>query len=79
MINIGIVEALRRWYPDHTVTQTSKSIGILKLVKAGHAYAALDTNADFYASRTYKLTTDAVKGVGPSLVCAFVQCFKNVF
>ena len=64
MTNIGILDALRRWYPDHTVTQTPKSTGILRLAKAGQAYAALDTNADFYASRTYKLATDTVKGAG---------------
>ena len=64
MTNIGILDALRRWYPDHSVTQTPKSTGILKLAKAGQAYAALDTNAEFYASRTYKLAADNGTGAG---------------
>lgn len=64
MTSIGILDALRRWYPDHTVTQTPKSTGILKLAKAGQAYAMLDTNTDFYASRTYKLATNHAKGAG---------------
>lgn len=64
MTSIGISDALRRWYPDHTLTQTPKSTGILKLAKAGQAYAMLDTNTDFYASRTYKLATDHAQGAG---------------
>lgn len=64
MANIGIVDTLRRWYPDHTVTQTPKWTGILKLAKAGHACATLDTNTDFYASRTYKTATDHATGAG---------------
>ena len=64
MTNIGIVDALRRWYPNHTVTQTPKSTGILKFVKAGQAQATLDTNTDYYALRTYKPATDHRKGVG---------------
>ena len=64
MPNVGILDALRRWYTDYTVTQTPKSTGILKFAKAGQAYAVLDTNADFYASRTYKLATDNAKGAG---------------
>lgn len=63
-MNIGILDALRRWYPDHIVTQTPKSTGILKLAKAGHAHATLDTTTDFYASRTYKLTTGYAKDAG---------------
>lgn len=64
MTNIGILDALRRRYPDHTVTQTLKSTGVLKFVKAGQAYAALDTHTEFYTSRTYKLATDNGKGTG---------------
>ncbi len=64
MTNIGILDALRRRYPNHTVTQTPKSTGVLKFAKAGQAYAALDTHAEFYASRTYKLATDNGKGAG---------------
>jgi transitional endoplasmic reticulum ATPase len=64
MANIGIVDTLRRWFPDHTVTQTPKWTGILKLAKAGHACATLDTNTDFYASRTYKTSTDHATGAG---------------
>ena len=64
MTNIGILDALRRWYPDHTVTETPKSTGILKLAKVGQAYAVLDTNADFYVSRNCKLVTDTAKGAG---------------
>ena len=60
--NIG--NALRRRYHDHTVTQTPKSTGILKLAKAGQADAALDTNTRFYASRNYKLATDNAMGAG---------------
>ena len=62
LINIGIVDALRKQYPNHIVTQTPKSTGILKLAKAGQAYAALDTNAEFYVSRTYKLAINNGKG-----------------
>ena len=64
MINIGILDTLRKCYPDHTVTQTPKSTGVLKLAKAGQAYAALDTSTEFYASRNYKLATDNAKGAG---------------
>jgi len=32
--NIGILDALRRKYPNYTVTQTLKSTGVLKLIKA---------------------------------------------
>ena len=64
MTNISILDTLRRWYPDYNITQTPKSTGILKLAKAGQAYAALDINADFYASRTYKLASDTAKGAG---------------
>ena len=62
LTNIGIVDILRRWHPNHTITQTPKSTGILKLAKAGHADATLDI--DFYASRTYKLATNDAKGTG---------------
>lgn len=64
MTNIGILDALRRRYPDHTATQTPKSTGVLKFAKAGQAYAALDSYAEFYASRTYKLATYNGKGAG---------------
>lgn len=62
--NIAIVDALRRCYPGHTVTQTPKSTGILKFAKAGQAHAVLDTSVDFYASRYYKLATDDPRGPG---------------
>jgi len=64
LINIGIVDVLRRWHSNHTVTQTSKSTGILKLAKAGYAHATLDTDIDFYAPRTYKPITDDAKDTG---------------
>jgi len=64
LTNIGIVDVLRRWHPNHTITQTPKSTGILKLAKAGYAHATLDTGIDFYASRTYKPATDDAKGTG---------------
>ncbi len=50
LINIGVV-----------VTQTLKSTGILKLAKADYAHATLNTNIEFYASRTYKSITDDAK------------------
>lgn len=62
--NVGIVDALRRWHPHHTVTQTPKSTGILKFAKAGHAHATLDTIVDFYGSRIYKPATDHPKRSG---------------
>ncbi|KAL8717823.1 MAG: hypothetical protein Q9225_004978 [Loekoesia sp. 1 TL-2023] len=62
--SICILEALRRYYPQCTVTQTPKSTGILKLAKAGQASAILDTNTDFHASRKYKTSTDTTRGVG---------------
>ena len=62
--NIGILDTLRRWHPNHTITQTPKSTGILKLVKAGYADATLDTGIDFYVSRTYKPATDDGKETG---------------
>ncbi|KAK3168248.1 hypothetical protein OEA41_004694 [Lepraria neglecta] len=65
LTNIGIVDLLRRWHPNHTVTQTPKSTGILKLAKAGQAHASLDTGIDFYGSRTYERATDDAKGIGP--------------
>ncbi len=64
LTNIGIVDILRRWHPDQTITQTPKSTGILKLAKAGYAHATLDTGIDFYASRTYKPATDDAKSTG---------------
>ncbi|KAK3169885.1 hypothetical protein OEA41_009269 [Lepraria neglecta] len=64
LTNIGIVDVLRRWHPNHTITQTPKSTGILKLAKAGYAHATLDTSIDFYASRTYRAATDDAKGTG---------------
>lgn len=64
LTNIGIVDVLRKWHPNHTITQTPKSTGILKLAKAGYAHATLDTGNDFYASRTYKLATEGAKGTG---------------
>ena len=62
--NIGIVDVLRKWHPNHSVTQTPKSTGILKLAKAGYADATLDTGIDFYASRIYKPATNDQKGTG---------------
>lgn len=64
LTNIGIVDVLRRWHPNHTITQTPKSTGILKLAKAGYADATLDTEIDFYAARTYKPATFGAKGTG---------------
>ena len=64
LTNIGIIDALRRWFPNHTVTQTPRSTGILKLAKASHAHAVLDTNLDLYAWRTYKPATDHAKEPG---------------
>ena len=64
LINIDIVDVLRRWHSNHTVTQTSKSTGILKLAKADYAHATLNTDIDFYASRTYKPITDDAKDTG---------------
>ncbi|KAK4697290.1 hypothetical protein P7C71_g770, partial [Lecanoromycetidae sp. Uapishka_2] len=42
----------------------AKIDGRPKFAQAGQAYAALDTHAEFYASRTYKLATDNGKGAG---------------
>lgn len=64
LTTIGIVDVLRTWHPNHTITQTPKSTGILKLAKAGYADATLDTDIDFYASRTYKPATDDANGTG---------------
>lgn len=61
----SILEALRRHYPQCTVTQTPRSTGLLKLAKAGLASATLHTgNFDFYASRRYKQIEDAPPGTG---------------
>jgi len=57
LINIGIVDILRRW-------QIPKSTGILKLAKAGYAEATLDAGIDFYVSRIYKPATDDQKNIG---------------
>lgn len=64
LTNIGIIDVLRKWHPNHTITQTPKSTGILKLAKAGYADATLDTEIDFYAARTYKPAIDGAKGTG---------------
>ena len=64
LTNIGIVDRLRRWHPNHSITQTPKSIGILKLAKAGYADVTLDTGNEFYASRIYKLAANDRKGTG---------------
>jgi len=64
LTTIGIVEILKRWHPNHTVTQTPKSTGVLKLAKAGQAQATLDTNVNFYASRIYKPDLSHAKGMG---------------
>ena len=58
--NIGIVDMLRKRYPDHA---NSKSTGVLRFAKAGQAYAKLDTNTGFYAAWTYK--RDQFKGTRP--------------
>ncbi|MCJ1388893.1 hypothetical protein MMC18_001744 [Xylographa bjoerkii] len=62
--NICIVDTLRKEYPNHTVTQTPKSTGILELVKAGQASATLDTEVDFYATRVFKQADDQAKDAG---------------
>lgn len=64
LTNIGIVDVLCKWHPNHTITQTPKSTGILKLAKAGLAHAKLDTGIDFYASRTYKPAFEDANGTG---------------
>lgn len=61
LINIDIVDVLRRWHSNHTVTQTSKSTGILKLAKADYAHATLNTDIEFYVSRTFISITDDAK------------------
>ena len=62
LTNIGIIDVLRKWHPNHTITQTPKSTGILKLAKVGYADATLDTEIEFYAARTYKPAIDGAKG-----------------
>lgn len=64
LTNMGIVDALRKWYPDHTVTQTPQSTGLLNFAKAGQADATLDTDIDFYASRFYKPAMDPARQSG---------------
>ena len=64
LINVGIVDILSRWHPSHSVTQTPKSTGILKLAKAGQAHATLDTEIDFYGSRIYKPAINDAKDTG---------------
>ncbi len=64
LINIDIVDVLRRWHSNHTVTQTSKSTGILKMAKADYAHATLNTDINFYASRTFISITDDAKDTG---------------
>ena len=61
---MGALTALRRCFPDHVVTQTPESTGILKFAEAGHAQATLDTDVDIYGSRIYKLDKDDPKGPG---------------
>lgn len=62
--SVNIVDTLRTWYPNHTVTQTPKSTGILRFAKSGQAHAKLDTGTDFHASRTYKPAEDHANGPG---------------
>ena len=64
LTNMGIVDALRKWYPNHTVTQTPKSTGLLKFAKAGQADATLDTDIDCYGSRICKPATDPARQSG---------------
>ena len=64
MPSVGILDTLRSRYPNHTVTQTPKSTGLLKFAKAGQAYAKLDTNTDFYASRKYKIDDESANSNG---------------
>jgi transitional endoplasmic reticulum ATPase len=62
--SIAIVDTLRKWYPNHIVTQTPQSTGILRLAKAGQAEAKLDTKAGYYGSRIYKPPRDEPTGPG---------------
>ncbi len=64
LTNMGIVDALRKWYPNHTVTQTPSSTDLLKFAKAGQADAMLDVDVDFYGSRIYKPPTDPARESG---------------
>lgn len=63
--NIGIIDALRSCYPDHTVTQTPFSTGLLDLAKSGQAKAILDISEDSYTSRIWNTDPDEVKLTGP--------------
>lgn len=64
LTNIGIVDVLRRWHPNYSITQIPKSTGILKLAKAGYTNTTLDTGNNFYILRIYKPATDGQKGTG---------------
>ena len=61
LTNVGIVDTLRRWYPDHLIIQTSKSTGLLELASDGQAQATLDVGADLYGSRRYNKDLDDMK------------------
>lgn len=65
--NVVILETLRRLYPQHTVTQTTKDTGLLDFAKAGKATAVLDTASDFYASLTWETPRDWEVGKEPRL------------
>ena len=62
--NVVVVDVLRRWHPNHAITQTPKSTGILKSARAGYAHATLDISIDFCASRTYQAANDDAKDTG---------------
>ena len=61
---IGILHALRQWYPDHFIVQTPKSTGLLKFAKVGQASARLDSSTEEYSSRYFKFSSDPAKAPG---------------
>lgn len=65
--NVVVLETLRRLYPQHTVTQTTKDTGLLDFAKAGRATAVLDTASNFYASLTWETPRDWEVGKEPRL------------
>ena len=64
LTNVRIVDALRQWYPGHSVTQTSEATGLLDFARAGKAQAILDGVDGSYSSRKFVDEPDEVKEIG---------------
>lgn len=51
---VTVLDTLRAHYPSHPIVCTQQQTGLLKLARAGHATATLDTDAPFYGKRYYR-------------------------